>query len=166
MACLSAGTLLTPRLVGHVDTYAATGWQAAIGGLPPSDLALVTRQPVHFTSGLVLGVAFLALGASIAGMSLWLLLIQRVGPAGASIAQFMPPVFGVAIGAAFLGEPLTLLESAAVLPIALGLLLATRSTARTPSHGAAPGKASAAPMRCRCGQRGCGRRDLTVRRAG
>ncbi|MDQ1013321.1 drug/metabolite transporter (DMT)-like permease [Streptomyces sp. V4I23] len=124
--CLAAGTLLTPRLAADTDIYAATGWQAAIGGLPLLALTAILQPAVHPSGRLLATTLFLSLGASVIGMSLWLLLIRRAGPGQASIAQFLPPVFGVGIGAVFLAEPLTVREAVAVAPIAAGILLATR----------------------------------------
>ncbi|MFC7729842.1 EamA family transporter [Actinomadura keratinilytica] len=59
-------------------------------------------------------------------MTLWLLLIQRVGPGRASVAQFMPPLFSVALGMVFLGESVSLLALLAVLPVAVSTIPTTR----------------------------------------
>ncbi|MFF0221156.1 DMT family transporter [Streptomyces sp. NPDC004629] len=129
VGCLAVGTFLTPYLVRPgTDLFLATGWQSLTGAVP---LLLVTA----FTGDLVppgpggrlIGLMlYLALGASILGMTLWLLLIRRAGPSRASIAQFMPPLFSIALSAALLGEPVTALETLAVLPVALSTVLTTR----------------------------------------
>ncbi|MER6140519.1 hypothetical protein ABT174_10705 [Streptomyces sparsogenes] len=49
-----------------------------------------------------------------------------VAPAGETQAQFMPPLFGIALGAVILGEPVTALELLAMVPVALSTVLATR----------------------------------------
>ncbi|MGW6425152.1 DMT family transporter [Nocardia sp. NPDC055053] len=128
--CLAVGTLLTPRLVADTDIYAATGWQALVGGLPLLLFAVVVHPTVNFSGRLLAMTLFLGLGASLVGMSLWLILIQRAGPAQASIAQFLPPIFGVGVGAVFLAEPVTAREALAVVPIAIGILLTTRAPNR------------------------------------
>ncbi|MGW0179894.1 DMT family transporter [Nocardia sp. NPDC003345] len=136
---LVVATLATPRLVGDTDPYLATGWQALAAGVPMIAFAMFSGTTVDLGSSLAGAVLFLALGASVVGMSLWLLLIRRAGPAGASIAQFMPPLFGVALGALVLGEEITLIEIAAVLPVAAGIVLATRpATESTARRGAQP----------------------------
>lgn len=126
---LSAGTLLTPRLVRPgADPLLATGWQALTGAVPLLILSAATGSlvPRQASAALLGQLLFLALGASVLGMTLWLLLIQRVGPGQASIAQFMPPLFSIALGALFLGDSVTLLELLAVLPVAVSTILATR----------------------------------------
>ncbi|WP_280437202.1 DMT family transporter [Nocardia carnea] len=137
---LVVATVGTPRLAGDTDPYLATGWQALVGGVPLVIFAAVSGEPVRTGPGPIAAILFLGLGASVIGMSLWLLLIRRAGPAGASVAQFMPPLFGVALGALFLGEEVTVVELAAVVPVAAGIVLATRrsTTARKPSSGRAP----------------------------
>ncbi|MEU4313074.1 DMT family transporter [Nocardia sp. NPDC024068] len=126
---LVVATVCTPRLVGDIDPYLATGWQALVGGVPMVVFAVLSGGTVDFGPALAGAVLFLALGASVIGMSLWLLLIRRAGPAGASVAQFMPPLFGVALGALVLGEEVTVVEIAAVVPVAAGIVLATRRPA-------------------------------------
>ncbi|HEY9312919.1 DMT family transporter [Williamsia sp.] len=137
---LAVATVCTPRLVGDTDPYLATGWQALVGGVPLIGFAVVSDRSVQIGPGLVGSVLFLAVGASVIGMSLWLLLIRRTGPEGASVAQFMPPLFGVALGAVFLGEEVTVVELVAVVPVVIGIILATRQspTTRTLSADAQP----------------------------
>lgn len=130
---LVVATLCTPRLVGDTDPYLATGWQALVGGVPMIAFAVLSGSGVDIGPSLAGAVLFLALGASVIGMSLWLLLIRRVGPAGASVAQFMPPLFGVALGALVLGEEITVVETAAVVPVAAGIVLATRRPRGAPT---------------------------------
>lgn len=126
---LATGTLLTPRLVRPgVDPLLATGWQALTGAVPLLALSAATGSlvPDEALGALAGQILFLALGASVLGMTLWLLLIRRVGPGRASVAQFMPPLFSIALGAVILGEPVTALEILAVVPVALSTVLATR----------------------------------------
>lgn len=144
--CLAAGTLLTPRLTGNADIYAATGWQAAIGGIPLILTAAVIQRPIILSGNLITTTLFLAIGASLVGMSLWLSLIRKVGPAQASIAQFLPPVFGVGVGAMFLAEPFTLREAIALVPIAVGIMLATRTGSRSEAEASTDGSERHGPV--------------------
>jgi drug/metabolite transporter (DMT)-like permease len=132
---LTAGTLLTPKLARGVDAAVATGWQALSGAVALSLPALwsLGAHPVHFTWELGCLLGFLALVASMLGMTLWLSLIQWAGPATASLAQFMPPLFGIALAHFVLGERTTRLEVIAALPVAAGVLLAVRKTKPRPS---------------------------------
>lgn len=128
--CLSAGTLLTPRLAGDLDVYAATGWQAAIGGLPLLGTALLLQPDVHFTGSALAAAAFLAIGGSIIGMALWLQLIRKVGPAQASIAHFLPPVLGVVLDATVFADPPTGRQVLSIAPLVTGVLLVTAVRSR------------------------------------
>ncbi|MGI5439225.1 DMT family transporter [Streptomyces shenzhenensis] len=129
VCCLAVGTFLTPYLVRPgTDLFLATGWQSLTGAVPLLLVTVFTGQsvPAGLGARLIGLLLYLALGASILGMTLWLLLIRRVGPSRASIAQFMPPLFSIALSAALLGEPVTALEALAVLPVALSTVLTTR----------------------------------------
>jgi drug/metabolite transporter (DMT)-like permease len=90
-----------------------------------------------------------ALGIVCTGLAfvLWFRLLRRVGPVAAVTVTLLAPVFGVAWGALFLGEPLTpglLVGAAAVLA---GVTLITRPGGqRVPARRArsiAPGSATA-----------------------
>jgi drug/metabolite transporter (DMT)-like permease len=134
---LAVGTLLTPRLVGTIDTYTATGWQALIGAIPLLFLAAATTSGPNITARLAITIGFLALAASVVGMTLWLTLIRRTSPGRASIAQFMPPLFSIALGAAILGEQVTAVEILAAIPVALGIALANYAPSLALSRGGA-----------------------------
>ncbi|GLZ13065.1 hypothetical protein Acsp04_33000 [Actinomadura sp. NBRC 104425] len=126
---LAASTYLTPRLVRPgSDPLLATGWQALVGAVPLLVAAAATGAlpPGHIAGALAGELVFLIFGASVLGMTLWLLLIQRVGPGRASVAQFMPPLFSVALGMLFLGESVSLLALLAVIPVAVSTVLTTR----------------------------------------
>ncbi|WP_192909701.1 DMT family transporter [Gandjariella thermophila] len=129
---LATGTLLTPRLTRGVDAATATGWQAIIGGAFLFVPALLTARmhTLHLGWQLAGTLLFLGVGASVLGMTLWLGLIRWVGPTAASLAQFMPPLLGIALGHLLLGEPITTFELLATLPVAVGITLALRRPPR------------------------------------
>lgn len=128
VACLTAATYLTPRLLPAGNPYFLTGWQAAVGTLPVSVIALAIGSPPALTGTFIACMAYLVVGASIIGMTLWLILIKGVGPQRASVAHFLPPIFGLALAAIVLREALTPMEVLAAVPVALGVFLATRPT--------------------------------------
>lgn len=134
VVALTAATLLTPRLARGVDVCAATGWESIIGVLPLVALAAVGPTP-RINMSLVVSVVFLAVAVSGLDMMLWLVLIRRVGAGRAAIAQFMPPLFTIAMAALCLGEAVTPLEAIAIVPIALGVALATRTSTMRGIHG-------------------------------
>jgi drug/metabolite transporter (DMT)-like permease len=128
VVALVVGTLLTPRLAGTIDTYTAIAWQALIGAIPLLFLAATTTPAPVITTRLAVTIGFLALGASGVGMTLWLTLIRRTSPARASVAQFMPPLFSMVLGAVILGEQITTVQVLAAIPVALGVALANQVT--------------------------------------
>lgn len=139
VGCLTAATYLTPRLLPAGNPYFLTGWQAAVGVLPVTVIALIIGSRPVMTGTFVASMIYLVLGAAVIGMTLWLILIKEVGPQRASVAHFLPPIFGLALGAIVLHETVTPMEVLAAIPVALGVFLATRPAA----DGVASGSGSA-----------------------
>ena len=83
-------------------------------------------RPVIFNTSTVLSLLYLALIGSALPFSLYFWLLRRQSATGMSLINYATPVLAVAIGAAFLGEPITLrivLSSALVL---IGVAVAVR----------------------------------------
>jgi drug/metabolite transporter (DMT)-like permease len=83
-------------------------------------------RPVIFNTSTVLSLLYLALIGSALPFSLYFWLLKRQSATGMSLINYATPVLAVAIGAAFLGEPITLrivLSSALVL---IGVAVAVR----------------------------------------
>ncbi|MCV7075650.1 DMT family transporter [Mycobacterium szulgai] len=147
VAFLTAATYLTPRLLPAGNPYFLTGWQAAVGSLPVTLIALVRPSHPAITGTFIAGLAYLVVGAAIVGMTLWLTLIKEVGPQRASVAHFLPPVFGLALGAIVLHETVTALEVLAAIPVALGVFLATRPARDRPVAMVDPERVDDRPAR-------------------
>lgn len=134
VACLIAGTVFTPRLVPPGNPWMSTGIQSIAGGLPCAAAALMWDGVPNLTPRFLLSEAYLIIGASVIGMTLWLMIIREFGPARAAVAHFLPPLVSLGLGALLLDEIPSTLAIVMCVPAALGVYLATKSGAVTRSH--------------------------------
>ncbi|MCF6234737.1 MAG: DMT family transporter, partial [Rhodobacteraceae bacterium] len=75
--------------------------------------------------------AYTTLIPGLAATLIWFTLLNRIGATRAATFHFLTPVFGVAIAAILLGEPLGLWDGIGVLVVAMGILAV--QIARRPS---------------------------------
>lgn len=141
VTCLIAGTSLTPKLVPPGSPWLSTGLQSLAGGIPCAAIALALDPAPEWSASLIGALAFLVIGASVVGMTLWLTIIRTFGPSRAATGHFLPPLISMALGAAILAEYPSKLAIAMVIPAAAGVVLATRGG----SPGNQPGDDSGAP---------------------
>lgn len=127
---LAAASIYGKRVSARIDPMVMTGWQLFLGGavLTAGGAAAGGHlQALDGASGVLL--LYLALLSSIA-FAVWSLLLKH-NPVGLIAAfNFLIPVFGVALSAAFLGESMfrwTYLI--ALILVCAGIWLVTRSTA-------------------------------------
>ena len=101
------GVYAKSRFQSTPPTTVATGQQLAAAALLllPSLALPPNREPDVEVGAAVL---VLALGCTALGFAMFYRLLARVGPTGALSVTFLVPVFGVAWGALFLGEHITL----------------------------------------------------------
>ena len=111
-------------LVGlSIPGAALTSYQMGLGLLT---LAVVTDydgitdigQDVRALVALVLGLGLLGTGVA---YILYYFIVDRLGAVTASSSTYLPPIVALAIGWLLVGEPLTLLDGAAVLLILVGV---------------------------------------------
>lgn len=96
--------------------------------------ALLEDHHIQLSSELVLAFLYTTLFPGLAATFVWFLLVNRIGPIRAATFHFLNPVFGVAIAAVVLGEPMTWLDAVGVGIIMVGILavqLSKQSAART-----------------------------------
>ena len=86
---------------------------------------------INPTWPLALAFAYTTLVPGLAATFIWFLLLDRIGPIRAATFHFLNPVFGVAIAAILLGEPLGAWDGVGVLIVTLGIL--TVQLARRPT---------------------------------
>lgn len=124
---LAAASIYGKRLSRDLDPMVMTGWQLLIGGLILTAAGLMTGghlQNLDPASGALL--LYLALLSS-AAFAIWSMLLKhnRVGMIAAF--NFLIPVFGVSLSAAFLGESLMQWSYLiALLLVCMGIWLVTR----------------------------------------
>lgn len=124
---LAAASIYGKRLSRNLDPIVMTGWQLLIGGLILTATGMATGghlQNLTPASGALL--LYLALLSS-AAFAIWSLLLKH-NPVGMIAAfNFLIPVFGVSLSAAFLGESLMQWSYLiALLLVCMGIWLVTR----------------------------------------
>lgn len=129
---LAAASIYGKRLSRTLDPMVMTGWQLFIGGLllTIAGVAMGGRlEGIDLTSGALL--LYLALLSSVA-FAVWSLLLKH-NPVGMIAAfNFLIPVFGVSLSAAFLGESMLRWSYLiALILVCVGIWLVTRSGGRT-----------------------------------
>jgi len=77
---------------------------------------------INPTWPLALAFAYTTLVPGLAATLIWFLLLDRIGAIRAATFHFLNPVFGVAIAATLLGEPLGLWDGFGVLVVTFGIL--------------------------------------------
>lgn len=94
---------------GAGDPLAATGWNFLLA--VPAGLLLWLVVPLAAVAASPAGIALAVLSGAVTsglGYALWYTVLPALGPSRGAVAQLTVPLFAVAGGMAFLGEPLTL----------------------------------------------------------
>lgn len=128
MVAMTFGTLVYKRVAPRVDLVVAVGAQQVGAGIALllAGLALGERF-TEFTPGPMLwGTMFwFVVVVSILAFLLWFTLLRAGTAASASSLHFLMPPLGLLMSWAVLGEPLHPLDLLGVIPVALGIRLAT-----------------------------------------
>ncbi|ANE50395.1 hypothetical protein SY85_07695 [Flavisolibacter tropicus] len=111
--------------------FTINGWQTLIGGLLLLPFALFNYNTAlnHFNSTFWLSVLWLAIPVSIAAVLLWMWLLQR-NAVRAGLWLFLCPLFGFAIAAWLMHDPISIYTLAGIALVIGGLVIAQRSTKR------------------------------------
>jgi len=121
----SANNIITKRLVGQVHPTALILWSTA-GALPVMlliTLLLERGQPWRFTPTAIASVLYLGGIAAAFSFVVFTWLIQRHSAIRINAFVFLPPVFGVLIGWAALGEALSVGQIAGALLVGGGIIV-------------------------------------------
>ena len=124
-AAWAMGTVLSKRMFQrHGPTpLNLTAWQMLFGALGLCVLALlVPQRPIEWTWGLVAGLAYSAILASSLAWGLWLLVLQRLPTAVASLSSLGVPIVSVLLAWAVLRERPSAMEALGILFVLAGLL--------------------------------------------
>lgn len=108
------------------DPVMLSGWQFIMGGIFLVLLGIFTGgsvSPVGFNSYIMM--LYLAFISAVA-YSLWSVLLKYNPVSRIAPCKFMVPVFGTALSALFLGEPITLLCLAALFFVAASIIISNR----------------------------------------
>ncbi len=131
---------LTVRGTGSADNVLmVVGLQMLVGSaalLGPALLEAGVAVALSWT--LVAAFLYTTLVPGLLATYVWFHLVRRVGPTRAAVFHFLNPVFGVAIAAVILGEPLLASDALGVALVAAGILAVQR--ARMPGAPAGPAR--------------------------
>ena len=128
MVAMTAGTLMFKRIAPGVDLFVAVGTQQLGAALALIVAVLVSGE--HFSgfdpSLLLAGtMAWFVVVVSIGAFLLWFYLLSRGTASAASSLHFLMPPLGLLMSWAVLGEVLHPLDLLGVIPVAVGIRLAT-----------------------------------------
>lgn len=119
--------------------FALLAWSMAIGALLDALIAFVVTGPPLFDPrpAYWLGVAYLALAASVLCFSLYFPVVRKIGPGKAAYSSVIVPVIAMALSTGFEGYRWTALSIAGAV-LALGGMLLALAGRRRPQLVAAP----------------------------
>ncbi len=132
---LVAGTLAFKWLAPDVTLTVAVGVQTAFAGLFLLGVGAVFEDPREITPNARFWVVMVwcVLVVSIGALLLWFWLLRNGSASSASALHFLIPPTGLAMAWLVLGEPVSPADLLGVVPVALGIWLATRpAPARRP----------------------------------
>lgn len=131
LLALVTGTLAYKRFKPSVSLWTATGVQslAASLALLPFAWHYESLEQVRLTASLFWSMAYTIVAVSMGGYALWFFILGRSSATSASALHFLMPPLGLLFGWLLLGEHVSWLDMAGIVPIALGIWLATRRQA-------------------------------------
>jgi len=119
--------------------FALLAWAMAIGALVDAVIALAVAGPpvIDPRPGYWLGLAWLALAATVLCFSLYFPVVRKVGPGKAAYSSVIVPVIAMALSTAFEGYRWAPIAAAGAV-LALGGMLLALAGRRRPQLVAAP----------------------------
>lgn len=121
----TGNVILNKRMPRAIHPAAVIFWSAA-GSIPVFALLTLVLEPGaawNFTAGAVASVLYLGMVAATLGFVLIVWLINTYSASRVNVFVFLSPVFGVLIGWATLGEPISAQQALGGLAVALGILI-------------------------------------------
>ncbi len=128
LVAMTAGTILFKRLAPTTTLVVAVGVQQLAAGAALLVAGLLTEDATRTTLGpaYLLTMAWFVLVVSVGAMLLWFLLLRSGTATAASSLHFLMPPLGLVMSWAVLGEKLHPSDLLGIVPVALGIWLATR----------------------------------------
>jgi drug/metabolite transporter (DMT)-like permease len=121
----TGNVILNKRMPRDIHPAAIIFWGAA-GAIPVFAALSLLFEPGatwNFTPGAVASVLYLGMVAATLGFVLMVWLINTYSASRVNVFVFLSPVFGVLIGWATLGEPISVQQALGGLAVALGILI-------------------------------------------
>jgi drug/metabolite transporter (DMT)-like permease len=152
LAAMVAGTIAFKRMHPSIPLAVSVGAQQLGAGAVLLATGLLTedRGRVILGTQYALTMAWFVLAISVGALMLWFFLLRRGSAGSASALHFLIPPIGLLINWATLGERVGLIDLIGVVPVVLGIWLATRpARPRTEAALAPEGTAAPAVASCR-----------------
>jgi len=127
-----------PTMWGLTTEFATASALLAVFSLGPG---LGSALPINDAT--VGSLAYLAIGPSVVGYTIYFHLLHRGGPTKATLVAYLNPLTGITLGILLLGETLSVAEVAGFLLIVAGVLAFQRERARAPGAADPPDPPSA-----------------------
>ncbi|MFC7006760.1 DMT family transporter [Halalkalicoccus salilacus] len=127
-AGVALGTVLVRRSRPTMSVVALTGWAMAVGATVQLGFALALGESlaaVRPTLSALVALVYLAVVGGAVGFVIYFTLLERLGPLEINLIAYLVPVVTVAIGWAFLDEPVVPAMVAGFLVVLVGFGLLT-----------------------------------------
>ncbi len=128
LLAMTAGTILFKKLAPATTLPVAVGVQQLAAGVALLGIGMATEDPTRIVIDhtYALTLAWFVLVVSVGAMLLWFLLLRAGTATAASSLHFLMPPLGLLMTWAVLGEKLHPSDLLGIVPVALGIWLATR----------------------------------------
>ncbi len=129
LTALIAGTLAYKRFAPDVRLPVAVGFQQLGAGIALGIAGLIFERPSHmqFVPMFYLTMFWQIFIVSIGAFMLWFFLLSRGTASAASALHFLMPPLGLIMSFIILGEPIRADDLLGIIPIGIGIYLATRA---------------------------------------
>ena len=128
LVSLVTGTILFKRFAPSGGLWVGNGVQSVSAGLAllPFAFSFESVGEIVPTWRLFWAMAFLVLFVSVFAYLIWFQMLQTWGATAASSYHFLMPPLGMLFGFLLLGEHVSIVDLAGIVPVALGIYLVTR----------------------------------------
>jgi drug/metabolite transporter (DMT)-like permease len=132
LVSLVTGTILFKRFAPSGGLWVGNGVQSLSAGLAllPFAFSFESVGEIVPTWRLFWAMAFLVLFVSVFAYLIWFQMLQTWGATAASSYHFLMPPLGMLFGFLLLGEHVSIVDLAGIVPVALGIWLVTRPVAQ------------------------------------
>jgi drug/metabolite transporter (DMT)-like permease len=133
LVSLVFGTILFKRFAPSGELWVGNGVQSLSAGLAllPFAFSFESVGEVVPTWRLFWAMMFLVLFVSVFAYLIWFQMLQTWGATAASSYHFLMPPLGMLFGFLLLGEHVSIVDLAGIVPVALGIWLVTRPARQT-----------------------------------